>query len=202
MAVINRIVFVCMDNTCRSIMAEAVMRSVCGERKLEIASRGLVVLFPEPLNPKAVAVLKGNQLTPSKDKSEPLTKEDITPETLILTMTSKETEMVKEQFPEEKLVVTLGEFAGKPGDVVEPHGGTLAEYGRCYEYIDLLVKFAAESLFRADDARRAEREESRRRSASLAAESAAPEEAAQKPAAGEDEAEPHAEPVKKSDDPA
>lgn len=132
------------------------MRSVCGERKIGIASRGLVVLFPEPLNPKAVAVLKGNQITPAKDKSEPLTAEDITPETLILTMTAKETEMVKEQFPDAKLVTTLGEFAGKPGDVVEPHGGTLAEYGRCYEYIDLLVKFAAESLFRADDARKAE----------------------------------------------
>ncbi|MDD6213478.1 MAG: phosphotyrosine protein phosphatase [Clostridiales bacterium] len=148
---IKRILFVCMDNTCRSIMAEEVMRSVCRDRKLEIASRGLIVLFPEPLNPKAVAVLTGNQMAPQKECSEGLQESDITEGTLILTMTEKEAQMVKESFPMAENVVSLGAFIGKPGDITEPHGGSLADYGACYEYIDLMVKLAAESLFRSED---------------------------------------------------
>ncbi|MCD8054513.1 MAG: phosphotyrosine protein phosphatase [Lachnospiraceae bacterium] len=146
----ERILFVCMDNTCRSIIAEAVMRNVCRERKLQIASRGLVVLFPEPLNPKAVAVLAGNQMTPAKEMSEPLEEEDITGETLILAMTAHEREMIRERFPQVQHLYTLGDYAGTPGDVEVPHGGSLADYGACCEYIDLLVKLAAERLFRGD----------------------------------------------------
>lgn len=151
MVTIQKILFVCTDNTCRSIMAEAVMKSVCKDRKIEIASRGLVVLFPEPLNPKAVAVLKGNLLTPEKSSSEALEASDVNEHTLILTMTSREAEMVKERFPGPAPVYPLGEFAGKPGNIEEPHGGTLAEYGACYEYVDLLVKLAAERLFKSGE---------------------------------------------------
>lgn len=148
MMTVNRILFVCMDNTCRSVMAEAVMKSVLRNRKIEIGSRGLIVLFPEPLNPKAVAVLKGNQMAPEKTCTEVLSARDIDANTMILTMTAKEAQMAKEFFPDAPLVMTLGDLAGKPGDIEEPHGGSLADYGACYEYIDLLVKFAAESLFR------------------------------------------------------
>ena len=146
---VNRILFVCMDNTCRSMMAEAVMKSVRRDRKIDVGSRGLIVLFPEPFNPKAVAVLKGNQMAPDKAYTEALSAEDITENTMILTMTAKEAEKAREMFPEAPFISTLGDFAGKPGDIEEPHGGSLAEYGACYEYIDLLVKFAAEKLFRA-----------------------------------------------------
>ena len=151
MSAIHRIIFVCTDNTCRSIMAEAVMKSISRGKQLDILSRGLVVLFPEPLNPKAVAVLAGNQLAPGKTSSEALAKEDLTEGTLLLTMTGKEAAQVKESFPRASLVYTLGEFAGKPGDVEEPHGGSLAEYGACLEYVDLLVKLAAERLLRVQE---------------------------------------------------
>ncbi len=153
MTLVDKVIFVCTDNTCRSIMAEAVMRSVLRNRKIDVASRGLVVLFPEPLNPKAVAVLAGNQMMPAKKCSEALEAEDITENTLILTMTAKEAATVRERFPERERVFTLGEFVGRPGDIEEPHGGTLAEYGACYEYIDLLVKFSAEKLFKAENER-------------------------------------------------
>ena len=149
MVTIEKILFVCMDNTCRSIMAESVMKSVCKDRKIDIASRGLIVLFPEPLNPKAVAVLKGNLLTPSKVRSEALEEKDVTEHTLVLTMTSKEADMVKERFPNHFPVYSLGEFTGKKGNIEEPHGGTLPEYGACYEYVDLLVKLAAEKLIKS-----------------------------------------------------
>lgn len=146
----KKVIFVCTDNTCRSIMAEAVMNSVNQKRKVEVLSRGLVVLFPEPMNPKAVAILKSYQMKPAKESSEALTPQDLTAETLILTMTEYECQQVREQLAEAQNVYTIGDFVGKPGDIEEPHGGTLAEYGACYEYIDFMVKVAAEIIFRGE----------------------------------------------------
>ena len=116
---------------------------------------GLVVLFPEPLNPKAVAVLTGNQMAPEKAATEGLTAEDVEEGTLVLAMTAREAAQVREDYPGASLVYTLGDFAGKPGDVEEPHGGTLAEYGACCEYIDLLVKLAVERLLRIREKQKA-----------------------------------------------
>ena len=57
----QRIVFICMDNTSGSIMAESIFNSVmeqlAPEQQIGVCSRGLVVLFPEPLNPGVVQVL-------------------------------------------------------------------------------------------------------------------------------------------------
>ena len=144
----SKIIFVDTDNTCRSIMAEAVMNSVNRNDLIEVSSAGLIVLFPEPVNPKAVAILKGYQLLPAKQYSEELTQELIGPDTLLLTMTEYETRQVKKRFGEDVNVTSIGLFCGQYGDIEEPHGGTLADYGACYEYIDLVVKVAAEILFR------------------------------------------------------
>lgn len=150
---VRKVLFICKENDCRSIMAEAVMNAVKGDRELIVESRGLVVLFPEPLNPKAVAVLKSNQMEPAKKYSQEFVpEEDVTEGTLILTMSDREKALVLEQssrFPVPAAVWTLGEFSGKPGDIPTPYGGTLADYGAYYEYIDLLVKMAAEKLFRS-----------------------------------------------------
>ena len=150
MAKINKVIFVCEDNTCRSIMAEAVMNSINKKKQVKVESRGLIVLFPEPMNPKAIALLKSDQLSPSKESSEALSREDLEPGTLILTMTGHECQQVKEMLGTRVPVYPIGDFVGKPGDIEEPHGGTLAEYGACYEYIDFMVKIAAEIIFRGE----------------------------------------------------
>lgn len=92
----RKVIFVCMDNTCRSIMAEAVMNSVNKQHMVEVESRGLVVLFPEPMNPKAVAILKNYQMKPSRESSLALQPSDVTEGTLVLTMTAYECEQAKE----------------------------------------------------------------------------------------------------------
>ena len=146
----HKIIFLGTDNTCRSVMAEAVMNCVLGKRPVRILSRGLVVLFPEPLNPKAVAVLKGNQMEPAKESAEPLTERDLDEDTLVLTMTRDECRQAKEAYGEAADICSIGEFVEKPGDIDQPYGGTLAEYGACYEYIDLMVKVAAEKLLKEE----------------------------------------------------
>lgn len=143
----RKLIFVCAENTCRSIMAETIFRSIQKDLPIQVCSRGLVVLFPEPMNPKAIAVLKSHQMECEKSFSEPLSPEDIVEDTLILTMTEREVVAVKENLKEEYDVSTIRAFTGQKGDVPEPHGA-LTEYGVLYEHIDLLVKMIAEILIK------------------------------------------------------
>lgn len=87
---VKKVLFVCTANTCLSNMAAAVFEGVRGGREIQVASRGLVVLFPEPINQKTVAILKSHQLELLDEAARPLTREDLIPGTVILTMTRAE----------------------------------------------------------------------------------------------------------------
>ena len=53
----DRLIFVSSSDTALGPMAEAILQSKFLLEELEITSKGVVVLFPEPINPKAEAVL-------------------------------------------------------------------------------------------------------------------------------------------------
>ena len=59
----DRLIFVSNSDTCRGPMAEAILKSKFLLSELEVESRGLVVLFPEPVNQKAEAILASHWLT-------------------------------------------------------------------------------------------------------------------------------------------
>ena len=52
----KKILFVCEDNTATSLMAEKICKSMVTDEEVAIESRGMVVLFPEPVNPKTQVV--------------------------------------------------------------------------------------------------------------------------------------------------
>ena len=59
----SRILFVDADDTARAPMAKAILQSKELPWPMEIGSRGLVVLFPQPVNQKVEAVLARNGLS-------------------------------------------------------------------------------------------------------------------------------------------
>ncbi len=144
----NKVIFVCSDNTCASNMAEAIFKSILGDVDINVCSRGMVVLFPEPVNPKAVAVLKARELIMESSESEGLTFSDLEGHPLILTMTETQRNRLLESYPGAADVFTLREFVGSSGDISLPVGGSLADYGAFYEHMDLLTKMAAEIIFK------------------------------------------------------
>ena len=136
----NRLVFVCTGNTCRSPMAEAIYKNLNQEGDIKVYSRGLVVLFGEPINPKAETILIKHSLDHNNHISKGLKESDIDENTLILTMTADHKRNIMERHPNAKAVYTIKEYAGENGDVIDPYGGTLIDYEECYIELARLVK--------------------------------------------------------------
>lgn len=121
-------------------MAEAIFRSMENNRDIEVLSRGSVVLFPEPINPKAEVVLNNHNLNIVEHNAKQLKEDDIKDDTLVLTMNESLKIEVITNYPKAKDIHTLTEFVGESGDVVDPYGGTLTEYEACFTELVRLVK--------------------------------------------------------------
>ncbi len=135
----NKLIFVCTGNTCRSPMAEAIYKNLDQEDEIQVSSRGLVVLFSEPINPKAEVVLNKYSLESSNHVAKGLKQQDIDDNTLILTMTESHKLNILEEFTG-ATVETIKGFVGEEGDVTDPYGGSLLEYEECYVELSRLVK--------------------------------------------------------------
>ena len=142
MDICNRIIFVARSGTSREPMAAGIMKEYTLKYPMEILARGLVVQFPEPMNQKAEAVLISNGVDTEGFVSKQLEGEDITPDTLILTMETSHREKILEQFdnvnPEH--VFVLSEFVGDELEILDPIGSPIQNYGLCYESIRATIK--------------------------------------------------------------
>ena len=107
------------DDTARAPMAKAILQSKELPWPMEIGSRGLVVLFPQPVNQKVEAVLARNGLSAKDHTTTPLTAEDI---------------------PDAPHLQTIAGFLRLAGDIPALYGEPLTEYGKCYEALEFLIE--------------------------------------------------------------
>jgi len=146
--VYDRIIFVCEGNHSKGPMAETIYKSLTENESIPAISRGLVVLFSEPVNEKAVSVLENHGLTCAVEFSKELTKEDITENTLILTMTDKQKKQAIDKYEIENNIFSIKEFNGEEGEVKDPYGGTLVDYEECYNELLRLIK---KTIYKLDE---------------------------------------------------
>lgn len=147
----HKLLFVCNGGTCRSPMAKAIFESMEVKQPLLVEARGFVSLFPEPLNQKTEAILAANGLKLAGYSSEELKKEEITEDTLILTMDESLRKKVCEKFPEHTETYNYMEFVGLDGDVYNPYGDSLADYGACYTQLKETAERLAEKINQEDE---------------------------------------------------
>ena len=123
-------------------MAAGIMNEFVLKKPVEILARGLVVQFPEPMNQKAEAVLISNGINTEGFTSKQLDIEEVTENTIILTMESSDRDKVLEMYPEinPEHVYVLSEFVGDELEILDPYGGALQNYGLCYESLRMTIK--------------------------------------------------------------
>lgn len=138
----KRIVFVAESGTCRAPMAAGILGEYTLKKPVEIITRGLVVLFPEPLNQKAEAVMISNGINLEGFMSHPIEESDFGDDTLVFTMEAQQRQKLLEQFPEadSENVQVLTEYVGDELEIIDPYGGGLQSYGLCYETLSKSIK--------------------------------------------------------------
>ena len=144
----DRLIFVSNSDTCRGPMAEAILKSKFLLSELEVESRGLVVLFPEPVNQKAEAILASHGLTMKDHTAKMLEQEDFDERTLILVMEDALKQRIFQEHENVQNTWQLSEYIKEETDVTEPVGGSLADYGACYELLDCMISSLVVVLMR------------------------------------------------------
>ncbi len=142
MKLYDKIVFVDKNGTCRAPMAAEIFKEISTGSGIEAYARGLVVLFPEPMNQKAEAVMASNGFSVQGYMSSPLVEEDVGKNTLVIAMEEGYRQKVLEMFEdiEERQVRVLTELVGDELEIVNPYGGSLQVYGLCYETMFASIK--------------------------------------------------------------
>ena len=94
----NKIIFVCMGNTCRSPMAATIMQNRLSKYDVIVESRGMVVLFEEPYNPKAVAVAASHNMIMPSNNAIQIANNDFGKDTLVLVMNASMKQKLYDSF--------------------------------------------------------------------------------------------------------
>ena len=142
MKIYRRIIFVAEAGTCRAPMAAALLKEYTLKHPVEVLARGLVVLFQEPLNQKAEAVMISNGVSTEGYVSTQLSDEDVDEDTLVLTMERSQCQKVLDicANAKEENVCVLTELVGEELEIMNPYGGTLQSYGLCFETLRQTIK--------------------------------------------------------------
>lgn len=149
----DKVLFVSHSDTCRGPMAEAIMQHKVLLEDILIDSKGMIVLFPEPVNRKAEEVLGMNQLVMEGHEAVQFTKDDFDSRTLILVMEAAQKAKIQEEYGDiVKNLYLVTEYSGsEAGDIHSPHGGDLVEYGRCFETLKREVEKVVDMLMSEEE---------------------------------------------------
>ena len=143
------IILVGESNLTRSILAEAILKKIFQQKNIEnvnVISRGSIVLFSEPISPKASAVLYEHGCEDVSKRSTELTQEDIDNADLILTMSRSDTEHIRDHFEVNTTCMFLGTFIDMEEEIPDVAEDTKEGYEVCYELTKQAMEAAADRL--------------------------------------------------------
>ena len=137
----NRVLFVCTGNTCRSPMAEAILKNK-GIPQLEVRSAGVYAANGQAASRFAREVLVEAGIH-NQHQSKQISSEDVIWATHILTMTESHAIAIRNFSPENSdKVYTLKEFVGASSqgkDVLDPYGGSKVDYYNTFVELKNLI---------------------------------------------------------------
>ena len=142
----RRIVFVSNSANCRAPIAAAILKKQPLFQEYEVCARGLVVLFPEPLNPRAEELLARHHIETEGYETVALSEEEFGEDTLVLAMQDSIKQKIQNDYPGKGQVYTLCEFVNGSKEIPSVYGQTQEQYEQMYELIQGYVKKLANKL--------------------------------------------------------
>lgn len=126
------VLFVCTGNTCRSPMAEGILKSIAEEKNLDlkVSSAGISVFDGDNASKNSINAMKKIGINISQHEARQLHRDLIDEADLILTMSKSHKEFIRANFSSAKdKVFTLLEYVDKiDKDIGDPYGGNLSLY--------------------------------------------------------------------------
>lgn len=132
----DKVIFISKGNTFSSPLVEAIYKMKAPNWLPGSISRGTVVLFSEPINPKVNVLLSGHDMNVSNhENSKQLQQEDVEKDTLLLTMTFSDKLKVIEDLGISNNVYTLGEYIEDDADISDPFEPDETLYEKFFEEV-------------------------------------------------------------------
>lgn len=145
------ILMVCTGNTCRSAMAEGLLKDVLAAYGLDehyVTSAGISTVDGLPASQNAVSAAGELGSDISLHTSKQITKSAVISADLILCMTEGQKDYLLNHIEEGNgKTYTLAEFVEESDmEISDPFGGDMEEYRECIADINMLVEKLAEKL--------------------------------------------------------
>ena len=139
---IERVLFVCTGNICRSPMAEGLMIERLreeGRSDISVSSAGIFANPENTAEPFAVQVAREAGVDISGHRARVANNESLSWADIVLVMESAQREFVSMTFPTQSAkVALLGDFNrshGGGGEIADPYGSSEEVYRACFEEI-------------------------------------------------------------------
>ncbi len=153
--ILMKLVFVCTGNTCRSPMAEHMLKNRLTEderEQLDVTSAGVAASDGQPPAQPAVAVMKEEGVDSlALHSSTPIENIDLEEGDLVLTMTpAHESRFPPDLESQGVRVDVLKEFVGRSGGISDPFGGDVNRYRQLRQELGAIIDEVYERLHDED----------------------------------------------------
>jgi len=139
---IKNILFVCSENTCRSPLAEGLLKRLLKEGNISgisVFSAGISALTGTSASYNAIKVAYEEGIDISNHRARALTSEMIAQSDLIITMEERHKQDILVHWPKAKpkvfLLRNFAQFGSKTRNIFDPYGVNIENYRFCFQDI-------------------------------------------------------------------